>query len=385
MDSSLKFQASDFSGQDIASLSDTPNSSGMTAAELKARFDNIGKVKIALGKHNDLVDALTAQTGAAGIGAVDGDGDATTAQALLTALVADDESNIIRIEELENTAIQMQPYLATGTDLNDVKTNGLYPGHGAYTYYNYPDGYPSNRSFILCVAKVASSGNVRQEFCDWLNGRKWVRSFGAAWTAWKALPWGNQTPNTVIVADADGFISSSGVSSTKLGYINGLTSDAQTQINEKVNTSDLTAANVPVEEVDYEIDKNPGFLHTVNKLFDSNVETALNWLSGQASDALRATVNNLGVKDADGTTFYITGQGAPHALLQSVVNAIVNRIDAARKEIYAVYPSDAASGTVASFPDGANGIPMESVLLQENNTLSVVYHADINLYIRKIT
>ena len=31
---------------------------GISASELKARFDNIGKMMIALGKHNELIDAL---------------------------------------------------------------------------------------------------------------------------------------------------------------------------------------------------------------------------------------------------------------------------------------------------------------------------------------
>jgi len=86
MDSSLKFVGSEFEDNDIASLSDTPNLDGMTAADLKARFDNIGKMMIALGKHNDLVDALTNGTAAAGLGAVDSDGNDTTVQALLDTL-----------------------------------------------------------------------------------------------------------------------------------------------------------------------------------------------------------------------------------------------------------------------------------------------------------
>ena len=54
-----KFAESDFSGKKIADLSDTPSSDGMTAADLKERFDLIPKVLIALGKYNELIDALT--------------------------------------------------------------------------------------------------------------------------------------------------------------------------------------------------------------------------------------------------------------------------------------------------------------------------------------
>ena len=73
MDATLKFQSADFTGQDIAGLPDVPSEAGITAAQLKARFDNIGKALIALGKHNDLVDALSSAYGAAGIGTLDYD------------------------------------------------------------------------------------------------------------------------------------------------------------------------------------------------------------------------------------------------------------------------------------------------------------------------
>ena len=56
--SDLKFQSSDFTGKDIASLADRPGDSGMTAAQLKARFDQIPKMMVALGNFNDLIDAL---------------------------------------------------------------------------------------------------------------------------------------------------------------------------------------------------------------------------------------------------------------------------------------------------------------------------------------
>lgn len=54
----LKFTDADFNGQDVSSLPDNPSAEGISASELKARFDNIGKMMIALGKHNELIDAL---------------------------------------------------------------------------------------------------------------------------------------------------------------------------------------------------------------------------------------------------------------------------------------------------------------------------------------
>jgi hypothetical protein len=54
----LKFKPGDFAGQDISSLPDRPGAAGITAAQLKERFDNIGKVLIALGRFNRIIDAL---------------------------------------------------------------------------------------------------------------------------------------------------------------------------------------------------------------------------------------------------------------------------------------------------------------------------------------
>ncbi len=56
----LKFESADFTNQDVASLPDRPGDSGMTAAQLKARFDNVGKVLLALGNYNLLIDELVA-------------------------------------------------------------------------------------------------------------------------------------------------------------------------------------------------------------------------------------------------------------------------------------------------------------------------------------
>ena len=62
----LKFDTSDFKGKDIISLD---NRQKKSAQELKARFDNIGKMMLALGNFNDLLDVLQAPSGAGEIGA----------------------------------------------------------------------------------------------------------------------------------------------------------------------------------------------------------------------------------------------------------------------------------------------------------------------------
>ena len=84
--SDLKFQSSDFTGKDIASLADRPGDSGMTAAQLKARFDQIPKMMVALGNFNDLIDALTASGGASEIGAANEDVGGDNVQEVLDAL-----------------------------------------------------------------------------------------------------------------------------------------------------------------------------------------------------------------------------------------------------------------------------------------------------------
>ena len=82
----LKFQPSNFTGNDIASLPDRPGDAGMTAAQLKARFDQIPKMMVALGNFNGLIDELKASGGASEIGAVNEDVGGDNVQDVLDAL-----------------------------------------------------------------------------------------------------------------------------------------------------------------------------------------------------------------------------------------------------------------------------------------------------------
>ncbi len=67
----LKFKESEFEGKDISSLPDEPSNEGLTAQELKERFDYIAKNMIALGRFNELVDILASAVGGRNIGASD--------------------------------------------------------------------------------------------------------------------------------------------------------------------------------------------------------------------------------------------------------------------------------------------------------------------------
>ncbi|MEG1474059.1 MAG: hypothetical protein RSC25_08065, partial [Christensenella sp.] len=98
-----KFTSTEFTGKDIASLPDNPSAEGISAAELKARFDNVGKMMVALGKHNALIDALCSSaagdSGAKGIGveAIAGVAgvDVQTVLANLKALSAADKAELL--------------------------------------------------------------------------------------------------------------------------------------------------------------------------------------------------------------------------------------------------------------------------------------------------
>lgn len=65
---SLKFTEDMFAGKDISSMPDSPSDEGISAAELKAWFDMVPKMMVALGGFNSLIDALTEAAGAANIG-----------------------------------------------------------------------------------------------------------------------------------------------------------------------------------------------------------------------------------------------------------------------------------------------------------------------------
>lgn len=82
----LKFTIAEFTGKDISSLSDTPSADGMTAEQLKSRFDMIPKMMVALGNFNSLIDLLGGVNGASNISATDINGALTNIQAILNKL-----------------------------------------------------------------------------------------------------------------------------------------------------------------------------------------------------------------------------------------------------------------------------------------------------------
>lgn len=92
--SELKFAESDFEGQDIASLDDRPK---ISAAELKKRFDNIGKAMLALGRFNQLIDSLISGEALADIKVTVNDEEKS-----LQSLLTEYQQELTGLEELQN-------------------------------------------------------------------------------------------------------------------------------------------------------------------------------------------------------------------------------------------------------------------------------------------
>jgi len=63
----LKLTETDYSGNDVSALPDNPSAAGYSAAQLKARFDNVGK-NVVGERLNSLIDYLLSVAGAGDIG-----------------------------------------------------------------------------------------------------------------------------------------------------------------------------------------------------------------------------------------------------------------------------------------------------------------------------
>ena len=112
----LKFTETDFLNRKIADLSDTPNSDGMSAADLKAYFDYMPKTLIALTRLNTLIDIINGTSGAGEVGASTISGvTGTTAQALMEGLKSlidlrytkDETDNLLSLKATNETVSQL--------------------------------------------------------------------------------------------------------------------------------------------------------------------------------------------------------------------------------------------------------------------------------------
>jgi len=361
MDASLKFQSADFTGQDVESLPDVPSEAGYTAAQLKARFDNVGKALVALGKHNDLVDALSARTAAAGIGAVDDDGNPRSVQDLLDALedaasglqtsklnkgghmadkalVTDANGNVSAsftprqaieyISNLRDNAQEQIDLLSNAENITvdrvDYEVDHLPAFSSGDTHISNADieaalnwlSAQASAALFQTVSGLSVTGDGgsvvswttqgtphdwMQLLVNFLNGRIDTREAEtAALQSAKASKTG-WTPSRVLVSDGAGALAASGVAAAKLGYIGNLTSDAQAQLNAKAAQAAVDAALAAKQDM-LRFDAAPAF----------------------------------------GSTNPVTSEGI-------------------RSAVAAAFPACSAQGAVASFADGADRIPMKSV------------------------
>ena len=129
----LKFASGDFTGEDIAGLSDRPADDGLTAAQLKAKFDNIGKNMLALGNFNDLIDALQDDTdgdsGADNIAVTTITGAAgTTVQGVLETIAAD---NFVTTAKIADGQVTLQKMAANSVDSDQYVDESIDTAHYA--------------------------------------------------------------------------------------------------------------------------------------------------------------------------------------------------------------------------------------------------------------
>ena len=128
----FKFQEVEFIGKDITSLPDAPSANGITAAELKARFDMVPKLMIALGKYNELIDALTA-SGAQDVSIEEIPGlDAETVQEAL-ALLNENVSEAAKKFTTDDTLVFEDNKLSVNT-ADNINENNTLPITAAAVY-----------------------------------------------------------------------------------------------------------------------------------------------------------------------------------------------------------------------------------------------------------
>lgn len=115
-------------------------------------------------------------------------------------------------------------------DLPEVKTDGrmYFCTDTGNIYIDYKDGNTTLRKLVNKQVLDAKQDAI----------------VGAASTVTSS----DLTANRVLLSNSSGKIAASAVTSTELGYLDGVTSNIQTQLNNKANASDLTA--ITIAEID---------------------------------------------------------------------------------------------------------------------------------------
>ena len=186
----------------------------------------------------------------------------------------ENSDNPVKSGGIYNKLAEKQPNLTPGTGI-DITNNVI--SEASIAYVNYGTGLYAditdlitNKKIILCkynnsvyqyTCSYTSSNVVYYYFTcldtysttkylrvdpssDWINGGISIQSTitGAATTITSS----NLTTNRAVISNASGKIAVSDTTSTELGYVHGVTSDIQTQINNKVTkNNDITGATYP--------------------------------------------------------------------------------------------------------------------------------------------
>ncbi len=268
LDQRLKFEDADFRDRDVSSLPDVPSAAGWTAARLKARFDNVAKALVALGKHNDLVDALTAPAGAAGIGARDSRGAEATVQSVLDDLGSGWEGDRVMVSDgdgvltdsfvtaeelaslegmsgsirdrLEGLSGGWTPERVMIADENgDLAVSEILSGELAFLrdctgnvqaqLDSKPDleGWPAERVFVSNSYGNLVASSVTKRELEQLTGVTGNLQGQLGEKADRA----GYVPERALVTDPSGSISASGATAREVGYLRGVTGYIQSQLD----------------------------------------------------------------------------------------------------------------------------------------------------------
>lgn len=234
--------------------------------------------------------------------------------------------------------------IGSGQDLNTMKTNAVYQC-GANAVASTLANCPTQNAFSMVVLPHAANGCVQILTEYMTSGAKQFRRnfYSDSWGSWKEIPTkddlavintkqnvitgaattitsSNLTASRALVSNSSGKVAVSSVTSTELGYLSGVTSAIQTQLNAKqatvtggattITTSNLTANRALVSNGSGKV------------AVSSVTATELGYLSGVTSAVqtqLNAKRNTSDVVDvAHGGTGKTTAVDATNTLLSSL-------------------------------------------------------------------
>ena len=232
-------------------------------------------------------------------------------------------------------ALKRHVVTTAGTDLNDYLTTGVYYFNVSVTPTNIPAGV--NGILIVYSMQAAETAtNTCKQF--WLRQgtpgdnsyQMWERSIGTAtgdsWSEWvrylttsdtlapgaaSSILNNDLTASRALVSNGNGKVAVSSTTLQELGYVHGVTSPIQTQLNGKQNTITGAASVITTENLD------PGYVlvssPTVGKVIVSGVTSAeLSRLSGVTGN-VQTQINNSAVTIDTNNATGINGTSIPNA------------------------------------------------------------------------